>query len=110
MFGYAVKHHSKKATLSIENGQNLTPLTLASKLGRNDIFKEIIELQSIVGDITMERARICMCVRRDVVRCRRFGDGVTSCVPSIHSSRSTQSERTAKQVRLSFDLINLLPM
>ena len=49
MFGYAVKHHAKKADMERENGQKLTPLTLASKLGRNDIFKEIIELQSIVS-------------------------------------------------------------
>ena len=49
MFAYAVKHHSKKALMSVENHQKLTPLTLASKLGRNEIFKEIIELQSIVS-------------------------------------------------------------
>ena len=49
MFGYAVKHHAKKAELEVENAQRLTPLTLSSKLGRNEIFKEIIELQSIVS-------------------------------------------------------------
>jgi hypothetical protein len=48
MFGYAVKHHCKKASMEVQNEAKLTPLTLASKLGRNDIFKEIIELQSIV--------------------------------------------------------------
>ena len=49
MFSYAVKHHSKRATMNIENHANLTPLTLASKLGRHAIFKEIIELQSFVS-------------------------------------------------------------
>ena len=49
MFAYAVKHHAKKADMELVNGQNLTPLTLASKLGRNEIFKEIIELQSFVS-------------------------------------------------------------
>jgi hypothetical protein len=49
MFGYAVKHHARKADMERVNGQNLTPLTLASKLGRNEIFKEIIELQSFVS-------------------------------------------------------------
>ena len=51
MFSYAVKHHAKKADMEVLNNQNLTPLTLASKLGRHDIFKEIIELQSMVGGL-----------------------------------------------------------
>ena len=50
MFGYAVKHHALKADMDIKNNANLTPLTMASKLGRNDIFKEIIELQSNVSN------------------------------------------------------------
>ena len=49
MFGYTVKHHVLKANMDIKNNANLTPLTLASKLGRNYIFKEIIELQSRVS-------------------------------------------------------------
>ena len=49
MFAYAVKHHAKKANMEILNDANLTSLTLASKLGRNEIFKEIIELQSLVN-------------------------------------------------------------
>ena len=48
MFRYAVKHHFKKGDMDIQNDAKLTPLTLASKLGRNDIFKEIIELQCLV--------------------------------------------------------------
>ena len=49
MFGYAVKHHAKRASVEVQNNATLTPLTLSSKLGRNEIFKEIIELQSIVS-------------------------------------------------------------
>ena len=40
--------------MELENKARLTPLTLASKLGRNDIFKEIIELQSIVSGTSEE--------------------------------------------------------
>ena len=49
MLAYAVKHHFKKANMEIANKSNLTPLTLASKLGRTSIFKEFIELQSSVS-------------------------------------------------------------
>lgn len=49
MYSYAVRHPKKKANVEISNEANLTPLTLASKLGRNEIFKEIIELQSVVS-------------------------------------------------------------
>ena len=53
MFGYAVKHHSKRADMEVKNNAQLTPLTLSSKLGRNEIFKEIIELQSIVSSYNL---------------------------------------------------------
>ena len=49
MFGYAVKHHAKKADVEVTNDASLTPLMLSSKLGRNDIFKAIIEIKSIVS-------------------------------------------------------------
>ena len=49
MFGYAVKHHGKKAQMDAHNAASLTALTLASKLGRHGIFKEIIEFQSFVS-------------------------------------------------------------
>ena len=49
MYSYAVKHHLKPANMEVSNYANLTPLTLASKLARNSIFKEIIELQSAVS-------------------------------------------------------------
>jgi len=48
MLTYAVSHHQKRANMEIQNFQNLTPLTLASKLGRKFIFNEIIELHSRV--------------------------------------------------------------
>jgi len=48
MFSYAVKHHTKKADIEACNRQNLSPLTLASKLGRFQLFNEIIQLQSYV--------------------------------------------------------------
>ena len=49
MFSYAVKHHTKKADIEARNRQNLSPLTLASKLGRFQLFNEIIQLQSYVS-------------------------------------------------------------
>ncbi|XP_050413383.1 transient receptor potential cation channel subfamily V member 6 [Patella vulgata] len=47
MYKYAVQHHKKKAKTEIQNKANLTPLTLASKLGRHQIFLEMLELNSI---------------------------------------------------------------
>jgi len=52
MFSYAVKHHTKKADIEARNKQNLSPLTLASKLGRVQLFNEIIQLQSYVSSLT----------------------------------------------------------
>lgn len=49
MYKYLVKHHKKPAKTSIRNKANLTPLTLASKLGRHKIFKEMLEINSLVG-------------------------------------------------------------
>ncbi|KAK3610627.1 hypothetical protein CHS0354_009090 [Potamilus streckersoni] len=47
MYTYMVKHHRRPAKTDITNKANLSPLTLASKLGRHVIFKEILELASI---------------------------------------------------------------
>ncbi|XP_045165814.2 transient receptor potential cation channel subfamily V member 5-like isoform X2 [Mercenaria mercenaria] len=47
MYKYMVKHHKKPAQRDIVNNENLTPLALASKLGRHRLFKEILELNSI---------------------------------------------------------------
>lgn len=49
MYKYMVKHHKKPAQRDIVNNANLTPLALASKLGRHRLFKEILELNSIVS-------------------------------------------------------------
>ena len=49
MYKYMVKHHKKPAKADIRNNVNLTPLGLASKLGRNRLFKEILEINSIVS-------------------------------------------------------------
>lgn len=47
MYKYIVRHHKLPAKTAIENNVNLTPLTLASKLGRHTIFKEMLELGSL---------------------------------------------------------------
>ncbi|XP_060075724.1 transient receptor potential cation channel subfamily V member 5-like [Ylistrum balloti] len=47
MYKYCVRHHKKPAKTYIENNCKLTPLTLASKLGRQKIFKEMLELGSL---------------------------------------------------------------
>ncbi|OWF42778.1 Transient receptor potential cation channel subfamily V member 6 [Mizuhopecten yessoensis] len=47
MYKYCVRHHKKPAKTYIENQSKLTPLTLASKLGRQKIFKEMLELGSL---------------------------------------------------------------
>lgn len=44
MFGYALRHPHRKASNDIINEQGLTPLTLACRLGRSDVFKEMLEL------------------------------------------------------------------
>jgi len=49
MFSYAVKHPRKKADIEACNACQLSPLTLASKLGRFQLFNEIIQLQSCVS-------------------------------------------------------------
>ncbi|XP_078309757.1 uncharacterized protein LOC111108840 isoform X4 [Crassostrea virginica] len=47
MYKYIVRHHKLPAKTDIKNQVNLTPLTLASKLGRHTIFKEMLELGSL---------------------------------------------------------------
>ncbi|KAK7476492.1 hypothetical protein BaRGS_00032240, partial [Batillaria attramentaria] len=48
MFKYAVRHHKYPARTDIVNKQNLTPLTLAGKLGRVGIFRDMLDLGSIL--------------------------------------------------------------
>ena len=54
MFKHAIRHPSKKANTEIRNNSDLTPLTLAAKLGRKELFIECIELSHVVN-IMIER-------------------------------------------------------
>ena len=51
MFQYATNHPKKKALLTVKNLQDLTPINLAAKLARKDIFKNILELQNLVQNL-----------------------------------------------------------
>ncbi|ERL85467.1 hypothetical protein D910_02886 [Dendroctonus ponderosae] len=44
MFGYALRHPKLPASNGIINKAGLTPLTLACKLGRAEVFREMLEL------------------------------------------------------------------
>ena len=44
MFGYALRHPLKSANPGVVNKQDLTCLTLSCMLGRDEIFKEMLEL------------------------------------------------------------------
>ncbi|KAK5644509.1 hypothetical protein RI129_005809 [Pyrocoelia pectoralis] len=46
MFGYALRHPKLPASNGIVNKSGLTPLTLACKLGRAEVFREMLELSS----------------------------------------------------------------
>ncbi|XP_078596506.1 transient receptor potential cation channel subfamily V member 5-like isoform X1 [Branchiostoma floridae x Branchiostoma japonicum] len=46
MYKYAMKHPSKPADPYVKNKEDLTPLTLACKIGRPDMFNTILELGS----------------------------------------------------------------
>ncbi|CAF4221653.1 unnamed protein product, partial [Didymodactylos carnosus] len=48
MFKHAVRHPMKKSLTDIRNNSNLTPLTLAAKLGRKDLFLECLEISNVV--------------------------------------------------------------
>ncbi|VDN57023.1 unnamed protein product [Dracunculus medinensis] len=47
MYSYAVRHWAKPADPNIVNAAGLTPLTLASKLGRKEIFEEMLEIMKV---------------------------------------------------------------
>lgn len=49
MYSYAVRHWHKPALTNIENHAAFTPLTLATKLGRKQIFDEMLELMKVVS-------------------------------------------------------------
>jgi len=65
MYKYLVKHHKKPAKTDIKNKANLTPLTLASKLGRHKIFKEMLELNSLVSTRTIHQKLLFCCFPAD---------------------------------------------
>ena len=44
MFGYALRHPLKSGNPAIYNKADLTCLTLSCKLGRDDLFREMLEL------------------------------------------------------------------
>ncbi|KAI4461982.1 transient receptor potential ion channel protein [Holotrichia oblita] len=46
MFGYALRHPKLPASNGIANRAGLTPLTLACKLGRAEVFREMLELSA----------------------------------------------------------------
>lgn len=46
MFGYALRHPKLPAKNGMANEAGLTPLTLACKLGRADVFREMLELSA----------------------------------------------------------------
>jgi hypothetical protein len=48
MLKYAMMHHVRKALLIIKNNHDYTPLRLAAKLGRKEIFDTILETRNIV--------------------------------------------------------------
>ncbi|CAM1305235.1 Iav (predicted) [Pycnogonum litorale] len=47
MFAYAFRHSKVPADNNLMNDQGLTPLTLACKLGRNEIFRFMLELNAM---------------------------------------------------------------
>ena len=54
MFFHATQRkHKIRADTFIRNNLGLTPLTLAAKLGRKEMFHEILEYQSMVRDIAI---------------------------------------------------------
>ena len=48
MYNYAVRHWAKPADPHIVNAAGYTPLTLAAKLGRREIFEEMLEHLKVV--------------------------------------------------------------
>ena len=51
MFRYVSNHPKRKALPTLKNKQEFTPLTLAAKLGRKDLFEKMLEIRNIVSII-----------------------------------------------------------
>ena len=58
MFQYATHHSKRKALLTIKNAQDLTPLNLSAKLGRKELFSQILEFRNIVRKNNFEQFEI----------------------------------------------------
>ena len=85
MFNHAIRHPVKKALTDIRNNEGLTPLTLAAKLGRKELFLQCLELSHVVNSfISIES----IFTRKKTSR--KFGDIPTSNVVLIHCEESIQ--------------------
>ena len=51
MFMYASNHPIRKAHSNIKNAQELTPINLAAKLGREELFTKMLEINVMVKKI-----------------------------------------------------------
>ena len=49
MFNHAIRHPVQKAQTDIRNNEGLTPLALAAKLGRKELFLQCLELSHVVN-------------------------------------------------------------
>jgi len=49
MYSYAVRHWAKPADVNIVNSAGRSPLTLATILGRKEIFEQMLELSKVVS-------------------------------------------------------------
>ncbi len=49
MYRYASNHPKCKALPTFKNKQEFTPLILAAKLGRKDLFEKMLEIRNIVS-------------------------------------------------------------
>ena len=47
MYSYAVQHLKQEADPNLTNNNGFTPLTLAARLGRKQIFDEMLELSKV---------------------------------------------------------------
>ena len=60
MFFHATRRkHKIRGDPFVRNNQGLTPLTLAAKLGRKEMFHEILEYQSMVRNHLIKEKRSC---------------------------------------------------
>ena len=60
MFFHATRRkHKIRGDPFVRNKQGLTPLTLAAKLGRKEMFHEILEYQSMVRNHLIKEKRSC---------------------------------------------------